>query len=293
MDAPANETFQIKALAPLKGADIQENRIRGKAAVTGNMDRGGDVIFPGAFKSAISGFLSAGFISDGHNWEEVADIVGYPISAKEVDGALECEAEFHSTENAQNVRQICMERIKAGKSVGLSIGFSLDYNDPDARMWFENGAAMAKYIVDSSGYDESQFDMAGIKKYKGYCRAIFKVKELYEYSIVTIPMNPMAVTTAVKTISFDAGSLNELRFEDHSESVLTAVKEFLGRATDYARLRKDKGRPLSAERAKEFEALRDELDALVRSATDAEAKAPDVASLQRRARVLSLGAPTP
>ena len=102
-------------LKPLKtfklaSPQIDENCIRGAAAVMGNMDRGGDVIYPGAFKKALKGFLASGFVSLAHNWDEP---IAMPTMAKESGNMLDCEAEFHSTEDAQRVRD-GLDRLLAG-----------------------------------------------------------------------------------------------------------------------------------------------------------------------------------
>jgi hypothetical protein len=229
-----------------------------------------------------------------------------------------------------------MERMEKGLNVGLSIGFSIS---PEGRMWFENGADLLKHC-EEQGMDMSLFDAKGIKACKGMCRAITEVDELYEYSIVTVPMNPRANATAVKslkshatsvgailqakihqsftvaadeiairgyvdvaeriqlssligtalqgfaagldpdvaarlidpddvdeiaekTVFADAPSLNERPFADHSESVLTAVKEYGVRAADYKATRDEKDRELSSARRAEFAEVRDALDALL------------------------------
>lgn len=253
------ETKQISRLIEFK-AQVNENTIEGAAAVMGNIDRHGDVIFPGAFKKAIPSFLKSGFVAVGHAWDGLP--VAMPKSAKEVGNTLMTVAEFHDDPEAQRVRQVCKERIENGLSVGLSVGFSIDYDSPDGRMWFENGKLMAKYI-DESGYDQSLFDMAGIRKCGSPCRAILSVSELYEYSIVTVPANPKAVATTVKTISLEDDALNALSFEDHSNSVLTAVKGFIVRARDYAQMREEKGRGISEARASEFKEMQDALAELL------------------------------
>jgi predicted DNA-binding protein (MmcQ/YjbR family) len=61
--------------------NTNDNVFTGIANATGIIDRGGDVIAPGAFRPAIPGFLERGFISRSHDWESLP--VAMPISAKE------------------------------------------------------------------------------------------------------------------------------------------------------------------------------------------------------------------
>lgn len=189
---PIQKMWEIKA----EGAEMDENGVlKGHAAVMGRLDRGSDVIFPGAFKKAIKGFLASGCVFVGHRWSGLP--VAMPMKAAEQGQNLYTEAQFHSTLAAQEARTVCRERLAAKKSVGLSVGFSLDYET--GRMWFENGKLLAKYIEDSRD-DLDLFDLKGIKEHKGYCRAIFEAKELYEYSIAPIPMNADAMATEAKSL---------------------------------------------------------------------------------------------
>lgn len=163
MKPPKNERKDFRIWTELSGAALSENTISGAAAVIGNVDCYGDVLFPGAFpKLVLADFLRTGFVPDSHNWGSMAQMVAMPTSIKEQGRQIFGEAEFHGTEYAQNVRQICMERMAKGLAVGLSIAFYLDYSDAEARMWFESGEQMAKYIKDT-GLDQSLFDMKGIK----------------------------------------------------------------------------------------------------------------------------------
>lgn len=184
---------EVKAF-PLNGR-MEDNRLTGAASVTGCMDLKGDVIYPGAFsKGVLKEFLVNGFVPVGHDYEGLP--VAYPIFAQENGNRLECEAEFHSTEAAQEARAVCMERMAAGLSVGLSIGFMLDYDDGCA--WFSNGAALLDHAK-GLGCDMSLFDSKAIKAHGEECRAIFAIERLFEFSIVCVPANPKALATQVKT----------------------------------------------------------------------------------------------
>lgn len=252
MSETITKGFEIKA------ATLAENVIEGAAAVMGNMDRGGDVIFPGAFKKALPAFKESGFVAEGHDWRSY---IAMPLDAKEKGTELWTRAEFHSTADAQAVRQKCMERIQKGLSIGLSIGFSVDYSDDDSRKWFQSGDDLWKHIEESA--DPSFFDKKSIRAWKGSCRAIKQVAELYEYSVVPVPMNPKATATMVKRFGLDNCELNSLSFDDHSETVLTAVRGLVARQQDYKSMRDEKGRPLSDARRAEIGQLKSLIDQLL------------------------------
>jgi hypothetical protein len=188
--APIRKEWELKA----EQATIEENVLKGNAAVMGVMDRGGDVIFPGAFDKCIKGFLAHGFVAVGHRWSGLATAMPKVAKAKGRD--LYTEAIFHSTTDAQDARIVSVERLANGLSVGLSVGFSLDYET--GRIWFENGKEMVKYIEENRSDDLDLFDLKGIRSYKSYCRAILLVKEWFEYSLATVPMNPHALATEAK-----------------------------------------------------------------------------------------------
>lgn len=92
----------------------------GYASVFGGVDSYGDTIVPGAYADTIPKFLSDGFIGWAHD-----DLtpVAYPTAVREDAHGLWVEAQFHSTPQAQEARQVTLERIAAGKRMGLSIGY--------------------------------------------------------------------------------------------------------------------------------------------------------------------------
>jgi len=184
-----------KKLYEMKG-EIQENCIRGNANVMGILDRGGDVTFPGFFRKALPAFRKNGFVALGHAWRDLP--IAMPTMAKEQGSILYSEAEFHSTEEAQKVRQVCMERIDKGLSVGLSVGFMPDYEE--GIKFFENGKDLLTHAEKVCQCDMSLFDVDGIKKHKSYCWGLLPdgCDELFEWSVVTVPMNQASYVTEIK-----------------------------------------------------------------------------------------------
>lgn len=175
------------------GGELENNRLRGKAAVIGNVDRQGDVILPGAFANALPDFLRAGFVADTHDWR-MGQIVAMPVAAQEQGRALVVEAEFHSDPGSQSVRQKIAERLAAGLQIGLSVGFGLDEGGATQ---YRNGKELLR-AAEKSGVDMDLLDVDDIAAHDAPIRAISRIAELYEFSIVPVPANPEAVVTAVK-----------------------------------------------------------------------------------------------
>lgn len=96
----------------------------GYASVAGVVDSGNDIVEKGAFTADLPEFLTHGFIGQGHNWD--GQPIGTVAEAYEDDHGLFLRGEYHSTPQAQQVRQIAIERMQRGKSVGLSIGFKIN-----------------------------------------------------------------------------------------------------------------------------------------------------------------------
>lgn len=205
---------ELKAVASGPGG------FEGYASVFGLVDDGGDAVQPGAFKDAIADFLHHGFIADGHNWDSVsAGAIGTIIDAKEDDHGLWIKTEYHSTPAAQAARTIAQERIDRGKSVGLSIGYSID------------------------GKGGVDFDSNGT-------RLLRKLK-LFEVSQVNVPMLRQAGLVGVKGFG--------IPFDDHSENLRVAVLEWLERVKSGSDVRLKEGRPISEARRGRMASVKDSL----------------------------------
>jgi HK97 family phage prohead protease len=151
-----------RRVVELKQAALSDNgRLSGYGAVYGNIDDGGDEIMPGALAKAIPGFLKSGFLSWGHDWN---DPVAFPVAAHEDASGLWIDAQFHSTPSAQEKRQIAKERIAAGLSMGLSIGY---------------GEVKAERLPDR--------------------RKLLEIDRLYEVGLVMVPMNQEANVANLKS----------------------------------------------------------------------------------------------
>lgn len=112
-----------KAL-PLTDAQLSDDgpgTLSGYASVFNGVDAYGDTILPGAYTATLPQFLTDGFIG----WQHRTDVfpVAIPTVAREEARGLWIEAQFHTDPEAQRARAVVAERLAAGKSMGLSIGF--------------------------------------------------------------------------------------------------------------------------------------------------------------------------
>lgn len=182
-------------------------RFAGYAVTYGQPLISGDVVKFGAFDQSLDGFLLRGALLSQHDWDKTP--VGMFTSAKSDDHGLWLEGVWHSTEDAQTSRTIAQERIAAGKSVALSVGFLLDEYEPvDAKNKFGP-------VVVTNG-------------------------TLLEVSLVGVGNDPNATLTQVHGLRDGPNT-----FAQHSEAVLEAVGDFVQRARDLRELRAADGRALS------------------------------------------------
>jgi HK97 family phage prohead protease len=185
--------------------------ITGYRSVFGEIDEGGDLVAKGFFADAIPEYLSAGFTAHSHDWD-FDKVVGYPIDAKEDDYGLFVDSEFHSTPDAQNVRTKAIERKKAGKRVGFSFGFSIsDKSYIEAKDYKDQ---LALYVRP----DRLQANLLKAQKFDRI--RILKKGEIMEDSIVTAPMNKLAMASGVKS----EDQIKELS-EDQIQQVLTSAND--------------------------------------------------------------------
>ena len=135
-------------------------------AVFGNVDRGGDIIKAGTFTN-LDEFVTAGWI--GLNHKNTDPAIGYPTSAVQDGEGLLVSGVFHSTPYAQEIRTIVKERMAAGKKVLGSIGYRITEDTHELR--------------------------------DGKPVHLIEQLEVWECSIVNLPMNPLAEAVEVKSVS--------------------------------------------------------------------------------------------
>ncbi len=159
---PEFKTFQLK----IEDADTQKGIIRGFASTFGNIDLGDDVVDPGAFKKTLQESKGIIPILADHNPSKQ---IGWNVRAEEnekglfVEGKLNMESEY-----AREKYGLIKQALELGANMGLSIGYSVIKAIPD--------------------------------KERPSIRRLKEIK-LYEYSVVTFPMNTAAMVTMAKSFS--------------------------------------------------------------------------------------------
>lgn len=220
----------------------------GMAARYLNLDRNGDMLMPGCFEGCLDAFLRDGTVKLEH-WEPLP--IGYPTAAKEVDLGLSVAWKYHDTAQAQDAYKVAKERQDAGKSVGLSVGFRIakggyiEFSDTDALIAYVRTTRWASMV------DEDAVRNSG----RTYCWAITKASELWEFSQVGTPGNPLAVADRIKSLFGGDGSLAGLEAAEHLDTVLAAVGGVTSRIQGIAEKRALDNRGLSSERMKQIDDL--------------------------------------
>jgi len=145
------------------------NSIEGHGSVFGNVDLGGDIVLPGAFKRSLAEHKSSGTMPAMLWQHDPRQVPGAWRQASEDDTGLMLVGEFADTQLGRETRTL----TKMGAVNGLSIGIMLKDFD---------------------------FDSDGSR--------LIKEAELWETSIVTFPMNPKAQVEAIKS-TMDPRSLEK------------------------------------------------------------------------------------
>lgn len=218
-------------------ADGGAGVLAGNAAGVGNMDRGGDVVAPGAFHASLPGFVRDGKMLLAHDWGGLP--VGVVTSAKEVPGALYVEAEFLEDAESQAARGKVAALHARGRSIGLSVGFSVGEGGWRA---FKSG----RELYEAAAKDGLRLDEASCTAWQGYCRLVLDVKELFEFSLVAVPMNPAAYSLRVKQMFGGDGACAGLPLDEHVASALAAVHGVQARLARLAATRHGEGRCTAA-----------------------------------------------
>lgn len=262
-----SDMVRIRKAYELKGQVAEdEGTLSGMASPVGKVDRGGDVVFPGCYQAVLGDFLRTGFVPVNHDWDDLP--VAFPTEAFEGQGpggyGLHATAKFHSTQKGQDARTVCRERLDAGMSVGLSVGMILDR---DGYQWLESGAKLLEYAA-ANGYDMALFDTAGIAAWDRPMRALTKCRELFEFSIATVPMADAWAYSAKSAAKEDLQGEPHtgLTLKDHLSELLSSVAGGVDRIIQARSQRLADGRDLNPERKAEIITM---IDAMKSLATEA------------------------
>lgn len=158
----------------LKNADEDSGTgiIEGYASTFGNIDLGDDIVEKGAFKKTLRENKGRVPILDSH---DPSRQIGWNIEAEETDKGLWVKGQLDlNTQGGKERYSLAKTAASIGAKMGLSIGYMTIKAEPDKER-----------------------------------PAVRRLKELklFEYSVVTFPMNTMAWITAAK--SFNEGGARE------------------------------------------------------------------------------------
>ena len=157
--------MQKKAL-PLEIKDLNDREFEGHGSVFGNKDLGDDIVVPGAFKRSLIEKKQSG-IMPGMFWmHDPGKVIGKWTEMKEDSRGLWVRGTLAKTPLGDEVREL----MRMDAVSGMSIGFQIREHDYD-----KEGNRLIKEI------------------------------DLWEVSVVSLPMNPLARVTNVKTQTSDSG----------------------------------------------------------------------------------------
>jgi HK97 family phage prohead protease len=247
---------KLISLADFKAKTDGPGGFEGYISRWGELDDGGDIVAKGAHEETIPRFLENGFLTNNHDWT-FASILGYPVKATEDDEGTLVGFEFHSTPDAQAARTKTIERMRAGKSARLSMGYQ-----PTAAMVIEP----KDYATEIPKYSKPAFVASNIEKAGRFpmVRVLLK-DDLFEGALVGMPMLGSASVTAVKSLTDGLGT--GLEYSDHILLLGTAIKEFADRTQARVEMRTKEGRVFSSANYDELVSLYERLGKLLESAT--------------------------
>ena len=114
------EVRSIAVPIEIRADDTGNGGFSGYANLAGIVDEYDSLFEPGCYLE-LDALKRDGFISVGHDWFNLG--VGFITEIRSDDKGLWIAAEFHGDPESQAVRKKVQERIAAGKTVHLSIGF--------------------------------------------------------------------------------------------------------------------------------------------------------------------------
>ena len=231
--------------------------LKGTALAYGKLDSYNTVFAPASATAALPDFVANGSFLAAHDADDLA--IGYIRSAVDTGTGVEVEVDYHTTGDAQDARTVAMERLAAGKRVGLSIGFTIgDYVE------CQNGDALLEMAA-SMGMDLNQFDVENIRKCQRECYLLVRLAKIFEVSQVNFPAVPDSEASAVR---HDFGSTPAGKsMADEIDAARDAVDAATKRATEVLELRSSDNKTLGKVSIEKLYALREALDQLIEAAS--------------------------
>lgn len=147
------------ASVPLEIKSVSGREFTGYGSVFGNVDYGGDVVLPGAFRRSLKEHAAAGTLPAMFWMHKADEVPGVWLEMREDKAGLAVRGEVLDTSLGRDVRTLLEKKAVRG----LSIGYR-----PVETDWRDDGVRLLKEV------------------------------ELFEVSIVSLAMNPLARVEALK-----------------------------------------------------------------------------------------------
>lgn len=234
-------TFEIKSDASSDGSTFL-----GNAACFLNVDLGDDMLSPRCYDGNLAEFVANGVVRNEHNVT-----TGKITSASVSNQSLVVEGKISST-SAGNDQKLL---LKDGVYKFLSIGHFVQ-----GRLWLESQEDV-QAIWDEYGYKPSVAEAAkSVSRLP--IRYITKARPV-EASTTFSPMNEKASIISVKA---DGNGQQSMTFDDHWQSVLDPVVDFVARVNSYLAIKgTDKPKPIPPNRLSQVRQLHDQLGTIIKS----------------------------
>lgn len=231
--------------------------IEGYAAGLLNIDRGQDIIFPGAFKEGMEDFKANGVVCYQHDWTAV---IGRPVAVEErgePEYGLFTDSEITSTTLGSDVMKLVKRTVLKTLSIGYRLkdgGYSLLNRETLLATLKERAINTVKTAEIMSDFDKRKLTEV---------MGLFNI-DLFEYSVVTRPMNPAAAITGVKGDSDNSDNLLDgLPFSVQPYVVLDAIKGYAERVRESKTLYAAKDRKLSQTHREGLKDVRQQMQELI------------------------------
>lgn len=243
----------------------------GYGGVCGNLDRHGDIIAPGAFKEALPGYLSNGGMLLWQHGDD--DPIGQVLEASEDAFGLKVGRArvTDATDEGKKARALLAD----GAPLAMSIGYICK-----SSLYLDGASAVNGFLasIGRASIKEQDCPKWGVR--------VIQSLELLEISLVSIPANPLARVTGVKS--------HKARGYPNAAEAVRAVRRWAAHQQKAGRSPSDSSRTRLSALRDSMRACAEELDALVAEDKGAAAALETKARLLRaRAKSLSLSAPLP
>lgn len=182
----SRKTFDVE----FKSDDADAGSFTLYCACFGNLDLGGDIIDAGAFQN-LEQFVVDGFGLVNHVSSSLP--VAWVDTAVQDSIGLKVTGRFHTTPEAQACRTVVLERMAAGKAVKCSLGY----------------VTLAESFATQDGAPVRHIEQL----------------DVYEFSFVGVPMNPLAGVQSAKSLETIEPENDQMAKD---AAIIKAVKRALG-----------------------------------------------------------------